>query len=113
MWAPAAQNVVRCCVGHHVFPRNQPCLFNTFVPRERAGALSLMFGCAYPLQVIRLRKKLSSAADAVKGLFGVGKSNDEVVEKLEKMQVGFQVVNRQHSNCAVCFSTVRPTHPWL
>jgi hypothetical protein len=39
------------------------------------------------LQVIRLRKKLSGAADAVKGLFGVGKSNDEVVEKLEKMQV--------------------------
>jgi hypothetical protein len=38
-------------------------------------------------QVIKLRKKLSGAADAVKGLFGVGKGNDEVVEKLEKMQV--------------------------
>jgi hypothetical protein len=45
------------------------------------------FACVL-LQVIRLRKKLSGAADAVKGLFGVGKSNDEVVEKLEKMQVG-------------------------
>lgn len=44
----------------------------------------------YPfLQVIRLRKKLSGAADAVKGLFGVGKGNDEVVEKLEKMQARF------------------------
>jgi hypothetical protein len=38
--------------------------------------------------VIRLRQKLSGAADAVKGLFGVGKGNDEVVEKLQKMQVG-------------------------
>jgi hypothetical protein len=42
------------------------------------------------LQVIRLRKKLSGAADAVKGLFGVGKGNDEVVEKLERMQVRTQ-----------------------
>lgn len=38
-------------------------------------------------QVIRLRKKLSGAADAVKGLFGVGGSQDEVVAKLERMQV--------------------------
>lgn len=42
------------------------------------------------LQVIRLRKKLSGAADAVKGLFGVGTGNDEVVQKLEKMQVGYR-----------------------
>lgn len=39
------------------------------------------------LQIIRLRRKLSGAADAVKGLFGVGKTNDEVVAKLEAMQV--------------------------
>ncbi|KAF8054880.1 ARSA1 [Scenedesmus sp. PABB004] len=37
-------------------------------------------------KVIKLRKKLSGAADAVKGLFGVGGSQDEVVAKLEKMQ---------------------------
>jgi hypothetical protein len=38
-------------------------------------------------QVIRLRKKLSGAADAVRGLFGVAANQDEVVAKLEKMQV--------------------------
>lgn len=48
------------------------------------------------LQVIRLRQKLSGAADAVKGLFGVGKGNDEVVEKLQKMQVGALMQHRQH-----------------
>jgi hypothetical protein len=37
--------------------------------------------------VIRLRKKLGGAADAVKGLFGVAGSQDEIVEKLETMQV--------------------------
>jgi hypothetical protein len=45
-------------------------------------------------QVIRLRQKLSGAADAVKGLFGVGKGNDEVVEKLQKMQVGALMQHR-------------------
>jgi hypothetical protein len=39
-------------------------------------------------QVIRLRKKLSGAADAVRGLFGVAANQDEVVAKLEKRQVG-------------------------
>lgn len=52
-----------------------------------AVLLVLAVSCCFE-QVIRLRKKLSGAADAVKGLFGVGKGNDEVVEKLEKMQVG-------------------------
>ncbi|WIA41436.1 hypothetical protein OEZ86_005016 [Tetradesmus obliquus] len=37
-------------------------------------------------KVIRLRKKLSGAADAVRGLFGVAANQDEVVAKLEKMQ---------------------------
>lgn len=53
------------------------------------------------LQVIRLRKKLSGAADAVKGLFGVGKGNDEVVEKLEKMQARLGSTaahHRQHNS---------------
>lgn len=55
-----------------------------------SGTLSWLYPAVKQncVQVIKLRKKLSGAADAVKGLFGVGKGNDEVVEKLEKMQVG-------------------------
>jgi hypothetical protein len=47
-------------------------------------------------QVIRLRKKLSGAADAVRGLFGVAANQDEVVAKLEKMQVGRLMTNLQY-----------------
>eukprot|EP00879_Flechtneria_rotunda_P015872 GHRR01016599.1.p1 GENE.GHRR01016599.1~~GHRR01016599.1.p1 ORF type:complete len:577 (+),score=165.56 GHRR01016599.1:1133-2863(+) len=43
-------------------------------------------------KVIRLRKKLSGAADAVKGLFGVGGNQDEVVAKLEKLQERIRMV---------------------
>lgn len=52
--------------------------------------LLFLTGLCLLLQVIRLRKKLSAltgAADAVRGLFGVEKNQDEVVERLEKMQV--------------------------
>jgi hypothetical protein len=55
--------------------------------RHNQESLLRCCGLIMLLQVIRLRKKLSGAADAVKGLFGVGKGNDEVVEKLERMQV--------------------------
>lgn len=38
-------------------------------------------------KVIRLRKKLSGAATAVRGLFGADGAQDEVVQKLETLQV--------------------------
>jgi arsenite-transporting ATPase len=39
-------------------------------------------------KVIRLRKKLGSAAAAVRGLFGATGEQDEIVAKLERLQVG-------------------------
>jgi hypothetical protein len=56
--------------------------------------------------VIRLRKKLSGAADAVRGLFGVAANQDEVVAKLEKMQVG-----RQRIAAVVMLLTSQPYAP--
>jgi arsenite-transporting ATPase len=40
-------------------------------------------------KIVRLRAKLTSATDAVKGLFGVDNSvQDEAMAKLEKLKVG-------------------------
>lgn len=38
-------------------------------------------------KIIRLRKKLASASNAVKGLFGAAEDQDSMVQKLEAMQV--------------------------
>ncbi|MEW5306530.1 MAG: hypothetical protein WDW36_008988 [Sanguina aurantia] len=43
-------------------------------------------------KIIRLRKKLSSATGAVRGLFGAGESQDELVQKLEVLRTRIQVV---------------------
>ena len=40
-----------------------------------------------PLQVIRLRAKLTNAAASVKGLFGVKSEKDSAVQKLEALKV--------------------------
>jgi arsenite/tail-anchored protein-transporting ATPase len=38
-------------------------------------------------KIVRLRKKLGSAGDAVRGLFGASDQQDTAVEKLEKLRV--------------------------
>ncbi|KAL4441055.1 hypothetical protein ABPG77_010486 [Micractinium sp. CCAP 211/92] len=43
-------------------------------------------------KIVRLRKKLSSASQTIRGLFGAGDSQDEAVEKLEKLQDSIRLV---------------------
>ena len=40
-------------------------------------------------KIIRLRKKLSSAGSALRGLFGASEQQDAAVQKLESLKVGF------------------------
>ena len=39
-------------------------------------------------KIVRLRQKLASATDAIKGLFGAEATQDEAVKKLEALKVG-------------------------
>lgn len=49
-------------------------------------------------KIVRLRKKLGAAGDAVRGLFGASQQQDSAVEKLEKLRVRFLPLQN------VCFS---------
>ena len=43
-------------------------------------------------KIINLRRKLSSASQTVKGLFGAGGDQDEAVDKLEALQASIRMV---------------------
>mmetsp|Transcript_28959 Transcript_28959/g.74310 ORF Transcript_28959/g.74310 Transcript_28959/m.74310 type:complete len:734 (+) Transcript_28959:541-2742(+) len=49
-------------------------------------------------KIIRLRKKLASASNAVKGLFGAAEDQDSMVQKLEAMQAKIQMVKTLFTN---------------
>jgi arsenite-transporting ATPase len=49
-------------------------------------------------KIIRLRKKLDSASNAVKGLFGAAEDQDAMVTKLEGMQAKIQMVQALFKN---------------
>jgi arsenite-transporting ATPase len=43
-------------------------------------------------KIVNLRKKLSSASSAVRGLFGAGGKQEEAVDKLEAVQASIRMV---------------------
>lgn len=77
------------CLLHQEYARFSRIIFDTAPTGHTLRLLTLPdFVDASLGKVIRLRKKLAGAADAVKGLFGAGGKQDEIVAKLEKLQVG-------------------------
>ena len=51
------------------------------------GGPRMQIWCAHAGKIIRLRQKLTDAADSVKGLFGGKKQTESQVAKLESVQV--------------------------
>jgi hypothetical protein len=54
--------------------------------------MQLQLRVAAALQVVRLRAKLTDAAGAVKGIFGIKSEKDPAVAKLEALQVWCHLV---------------------
>jgi hypothetical protein len=58
-----------------------------FEMRVQSGSRRWLDPAAAALQVVRLRAKLTDAAGAVKGIFGIKSEKDPAVAKLEALQV--------------------------
>ena len=52
--------------------------------------------CSQSRQVVRLRAKLTGAAGAIKGVFGIKSEQDPAVAKLEALQVSINTFYGQH-----------------